>query len=162
MPEGALVLLVGPPASGKSTYAAALVAAGVVAPGDVLSSDDVRAELTGSAEDIARDRAVFVRLRRDLSERLAAGRTTVVDATNLWPRKRARHVRVAREHGRPVVAVLFEVPVGELLARNAARERSVPVPAVLGMARQMRENVTEDALRAEGADVVLRATSAAP
>ena len=49
---GALVLLVGPPAAGKSTLAVSLVAAGEVHPDDVLSTDTYREVPTGDALDI--------------------------------------------------------------------------------------------------------------
>lgn len=152
------MLLVGPPASGKSTLAAALVAAGEVAEDDVLSTDAYRVLLTGDALDTSRDRQVWSLLRRELVPRMAEGRTTVVDATNLFPRRRARHLRVAAEHGRPVVAIRFDVAIGELLARNEARGRGVPPGGLVGMAVHMVRHVRDEALLEEGIDVVLAAT----
>jgi predicted kinase len=151
-----LVLLVGPPAAGKSTLAAALVAAGVVAPDDVLSTDRYRELITGDATDTGQDRQMWVRLRADLVERMAAGRTTVVDATNVYPRRRARHVRVAHEHGRPVLAICFDVPLPDLLARNRVRDRVVRPAAIIGMAEQMA-SLDAEVLLAEGIGVVLDA-----
>lgn len=152
-----MVLLVGPPASGKSTLAAAFVAAGWVEPDDVLSSDRYREALTGDASDTSADRRMWVQLRQDLVERMAAGATTVVDATNLFERRRARHIRVAKEHGRPVIAVRFDVPLGELVARNAARARVVPAGALAGMAGEMASSIHDDVLVAEGVDDVVTA-----
>lgn len=155
-PDGSLVLLVGPPASGKSTLAASLVDAGIVEPGDVLSSDAYRQALTGDARPSGADRRMWVQLRRDLVERMAAGRTTVVDATNLFPRRRARHIRVAEAHGRPVVAVRFHADVDDLLGRNAARSRQVHSAAIVEMAAQDR-TTTDDELFAEGVGSVIDA-----
>ncbi|MDP9419992.1 MAG: AAA family ATPase [Actinomycetota bacterium] len=157
IPVGALVVLVGAPAAGKSTFAARLVEAGVVDAHDVLSADALRQEITGDASDTSRDRKVFARIRGEVDDRLRAGRTTVVDATGLWPRRRARHLTVARDHGRPTVAVRFPTPITELLARNAARSRIVPPGAVVGMARQLESGATAEHLRAEGFDLVVDA-----
>jgi predicted kinase len=156
-PAGALVLLVGPPGAGKSTLAAALVAAGEVAADDVLCADTQRQRLTGDALDTSRDRNVWARLRRDLDTRLADGRTTVVDATNLFPRRRARHLAVARTRRRPVVAIRFDEPLEVLLARNGARARTVRTGAVVEMALQMADAVSDEALLAEGVGAVVPA-----
>lgn len=155
-PDGSLVLLVGPPASGKSTLAASLIDAGIVEPGDVLSSDAYRQALTGDARPSESDRRMWVQLRRDLVERMAAGRTTVVDATNVFPRRRARHIRVAQAHGRPVVAVRFHVDVDDLLGRNAARSRQVHAAAIVDLAAQDRAT-SDDDLLAEGVEAVIDA-----
>jgi len=154
---GSLVLLVGAPAAGKSTLADALVAAGEVAAGDVLSTDTYREVLTGGALDLRRDRKVWSHVREQLTERMAAGRTTVVDATNLFPRRRARHIAVAREYGRRVVAVRFDVPAADLLERNEARERALRPNVVVSMAVEMDQHADLETLKAEDVDVVLAA-----
>jgi len=148
--------LVGAPAAGKSTLASALVAAGEVDPDDVLSTDTYREVLTGDALDLTSDRKVWVQVRERLVEKMAAGRTTVVDATNLFARRRARHIRVAREHGRPVVAIRFEVPAAELLKRNEQRNRVLAENVVITMAVEMEEHSAADALATE-VDLVLDA-----
>ena len=153
---GALVLLVGPPAAGKSTLAAAFVAAGEVDADDVLSTDSYREVLTGDALDLTSDRKVWAQVRERLVEKMAAGRTTVVDATNLFARRRARHIRVAREFGRPVIAIRFDVAAAELLARNETRKWVVRPNIVVTMAVEMEEHGGVDALAAE-VDVVLDA-----
>jgi len=150
------VLLVGAPAAGKSTLAAALVAAGEVAADDVLSTDTYREVLTGDALDLTSDRKVWVHVRARLVEKMAAGRTTVVDATNLFARRRARHIRVAREYGRPVVAIRFDVPAADLLERNERRERMLQENVVVTMAVEMEEHARPDDLAAE-VDLVLDA-----
>jgi predicted kinase len=156
LPPGALVLLVGPPAAGKSTLAAALIAAGEVEPDDVLSTDTYREVLTGDALDLTSDRKVWVQVRARLVEKMAAGRTTVVDATNLFARRRARHIRVAREYGRPVVAIRFEVSAADLLERNEQRERVLADNVVVTMAVEMEEHGRADDLATE-VDLVLDA-----
>jgi len=157
IPAGSLVLLVGPPAAGKSTLAAALVAAGEVAAGDVLSSDTYREVLAGDALELRQDRKVWAHVREQLDARMVAGRTTVVDATNLFPRRRARHIGVAREHGRQVVAIRFAVPAAELLARNETRERRLRPNVVVTMAVEMDQHADLETLKGEDVDLVLDA-----
>ena len=156
VPAGALVLLVGPPAAGKSTLTAALVAAGEVDADDVLSTDTYREVLTGDALDLTSDRKVWVQVRQRLVQKMVAGRTTLVDATNLFPRRRARHIALAREHGRPVVAIRFEVAAAELLERNEQRQRELRPNVVVTMAMEMEEHAGTDAL-ADEVDIVLDA-----
>lgn len=153
-PPGALVLLVGPPASGKSTFAAALVAAGFVDARDVLVADRYRAHLTGDPRDLSADRRVWPLLRLALRERLALGHTTVVDATNVHAAKRGRHLRVAQGFGAPVVAVRFDVPIDELLDRNRRRTRVVPERPLRELAGAT-EALDDEALLAEGVDEVV-------
>jgi len=118
----------------------------------VLATDRERARLTGDAAD----RRLWPLLRLALRERLALGRTTVVDATNVHAAKRGRHVRVAQGLGRPVVAVRFRVDVDELLARNARRRRSVPEGPLREMAAV--DAALDDAtLLADGVDEVVLA-----
>jgi len=155
-PEGSLVVLVGAPGAGKSTLAAALVAAGVVAAEDVLSTDVYREQLSGDALDLTQDRKVWNQVREQLDERMAAGRTTVIDATNIIARRRARHIRIAREHGRPVVAVRFAVDAAELIRRNETRTRVVRPNVVVTLAVGMEE-ASAEVLAAEDIDLVLDA-----
>ena len=158
-PDGSLVLLVGAPASGKSTLARALVAAGEIGPHAVVCADDYRELLTGSHDDLGHERRVFRVVRMTLQERLSQGATVVLDATNLSGKRRRRHMAVAKEHARPVVAVRFDVPVKELLARNAVRRRQVPPGAIVIMSRRLASDATAEHLLAEGCAVVHDADS---
>ena len=153
-PEGSLVLLVGPPASGKSTLTRALVASGEVSRHAVVCADDYRELITGSSGDLGHERRIFRVIRMTLHERLAQHATVVVDSTNLSPSRRRKHMAVAAEYDRPVVAVRFDVPVKELLARNVNRRRQVPPGAIVVMARQMASGATAAHLADEGFDAV--------
>lgn len=154
--DGPVVLLVGAPASGKSTFAAGLVAAGTVAPEDVLSSDAIAAARAadGGARGGGNRDNVFAELRRQLRDRAASGRATVVDATHLWPRRRGQHLRIGRSNGRPVVAVVLTVGLDELLRRNESRPRPVPPGAVVLMSRQA-DALDPVTLYDEGFDLVM-------
>ena len=134
VPADALVVLIGAAGSGKSTFAGHHFV-----PDCVVSSDRLRAEMTG----VATDAVVFAELHRRVQARLAGGHLAVVDATNsdwMW---RGQLVAGARGYGRPAVAIVFEVPVDVCLARNAARAMTVPASVV----RRQVADVTRDVER---------------
>jgi predicted kinase len=116
LPEPYLVVLVGPAGCGKTTFAARHFA-----PDTVVSSDALREAIAGDAGDQSRNRVVFETLHREVERRLAAGRTTVVDATNVERHARRALVRIAERAGLPAVAIVFDLPLPVVLARNAAR-----------------------------------------
>ncbi len=122
LPEPCLVVLVGPAGSGKTTFAARHFA-----PDEIVSSDALREAITGDAADQSANRAVFTALHREVGRRLAAGLTTVVDATNVERHARRALVRLGDRSGRPVVAIVLDLPLVVTLARNGRRPgRAVP------------------------------------
>jgi predicted kinase len=74
-----------------------------------------------------------------LRECIAAGRSFVVDNTNLTAVTRARYIVPARDSGYIVIGYYFRSAVGECLARNAQRpaEQRVPDIAIRGSARRL-------------------------
>src|ERR1700758_5505280 len=102
IPELALVVLVGPSGSGKSTLARSLFK-----PTEVISSDFCRGLVSDDENDQAATNDAFEVLHFIARKRLAAGRLTVVDATNVQPEARKPLVALAREfHCLPVALVL--------------------------------------------------------
>ena len=106
-----MVIFVGLPASGKSTY---------------------------YLENFA---ATHVHVSKDLLPRggrqepliekaLAAGRSVVVDNTNPSPVIRAPLIAIGRRHGARIVGYFFEVDVKTALVRNRGREGKGRVPDV--------------------------------
>jgi predicted kinase len=115
-----LIVLVGLPGSGKSTWAARQGTG-------ILSSDAVREILTDDAENQAVNRLVFPTLRYLLVMRVKAGmEATVLDATSLTPKERRSWVRTAEALGCDAEAVFFETPLAACKSRNVARSRVVP------------------------------------
>jgi predicted kinase len=145
----ALVLLVGPSGGGKSTWAAARFPARAV-----LSSDAFRELVAGDAADQGASGDAFRILHAVARSRLRRGLLTVIDATNLTPAARRPLVREGRRFGRQCVAVVFDPPVDEALARNARRPgRLVPEDVVRWHASLMPS--ARDALAVEGYDRVI-------
>ena len=149
IPADALVLLIGPAASGKSTWAATRFP-----PSQVLSSDAFREMVADDASDQAATRDAFRLLHLVARARVERGLLTVIDATNLQRAARTALLGLAARNGRPTIAVVLDVPLDELLARNAARARSVPAEVVRRHHAQLAAAVAD--LAEEGYQSILR------
>ena len=134
IPGDALVVLVGAAASGKSRFAREKFR-----PTQILSSDAFRGMVADDESDQSATEEAFDLLERAASSRLSRGLLTVIDATNLESWVRFRLLDLAARHGRPAVALVFEVPGEALLDRDARRaDRRVGDAVVKQHARQLR------------------------
>ena len=116
VPELSLVVLIGVSGSGKSTFGRTHFR-----PTEVISSDFCRGLVADDENDQAATPLAFQLLDYIAGLRLAAGRLTVVDATNVQPEARRRLVALAREHDVLPVAIVLDVPERVALDRNASR-----------------------------------------
>ena len=88
IPKLSLVVLIGSSGSGKSTFARRHFL-----PTEILSSDVCRGWVADEPTDQAATKDAFEVLHHIAGKRLARGRLTVVDATNVQPESRAPLVR---------------------------------------------------------------------
>jgi predicted kinase len=140
-PQKRIVLAIGLPGSGKSTY---FRRKGIVP----LSSDLIRQLLYDHPAEQRLPHYVFEALRHLLRLRLLAGqRVSYVDATNLTRRDRRHFFSIARSFGGVVDALYFDVPLEVCLERNLRRARRVPEAAVRRMARQLEPPAVEEGFR---------------
>ncbi|MEW1659571.1 polynucleotide kinase-phosphatase [Streptomyces sp. NPDC093707] len=123
VPDLSLVVLVGATGSGKSTFAARHFK-----PTEVISSDYCRGLVSDDENDQSASGDAFEVLHFIVGKRLAAGRLTVVDATNVLEESRAQLVRLAREYDVPPVAIVLDVPEQLCAERNATRADRAGLP----------------------------------
>ncbi len=119
-----LVVLVGATGSGKSTFARRHFK-----PTEVVSSDFCRGLVADDENDQSASRDAFDVLHYIAGKRLAAGRLTVVDATNVQQEARRQLVRLARTHDVLPVAIVLDLPEQVCRERNAARPDRAGMPA---------------------------------
>src|SRR5437868_1455571 len=117
IPNLSLVVLIGPSGSGKSTFARKHFR-----PTEVLSSDACRALVSDDENDQAVTNEAFQVLHFVAARRLALGRLTVVDATNVQPEARRPLVELARQYHCLPVAVVLNLPERVCQERNRSRD----------------------------------------
>ena len=127
--EPILEVLVGLPASGKSTYAERRKKEGWV----VCSSDTVRAELYGDENVQGDGGKVFKVLHDRIKENILLGNNVVYDATNLQTKRRRSFLNEMEHYMCKKAAVVFLTPYRTCLENNRNRERKVPDRVIKGM-----------------------------
>jgi predicted kinase len=131
-PKGFVVLTIGLPGSGKTTW---FKRRGVTP----LSSDMLRSILFDDITEQRYQGLVFSTLRSLLRARLIAKMPwNYVDATNLSPHERRQWIKMAKSFGYDVQAVFFDVPLEICLERNRRRERTVNDEVMHKMAERLR------------------------
>ncbi len=131
-PKGAVVLAIGLPGSGKSTW----FKRHNIIP---LSSDLMRTLLFDDVTEQRYQDLVFSTLRSLLRARMIAKRPwNHVDATNLSPKERRSWIKLAHDFGYDTHAVFFDVPTEVCIERNRKRGRNVPDDVIQRMAQKLR------------------------
>jgi alkanesulfonate monooxygenase SsuD/methylene tetrahydromethanopterin reductase-like flavin-dependent oxidoreductase (luciferase family)/predicted kinase len=148
LPAPCVVVLVGPGAAGKSTWAAERFAADLV-----VSSDRLRALVGAGEDDLAASADAFALLEEVVKQRIRRRLTTVIDTLGLDGDRRRNWLALAREQGIPCVAVAFDTPAAECRRRN--RERAKRIPADVLTAQLKTWGSVKEELPDEGYDEIL-------
>ncbi|MGB6474240.1 MAG: polynucleotide kinase-phosphatase [Candidatus Sulfotelmatobacter sp.] len=137
VPELSLVLLVGPSGCGKSTFARQHFK-----PTEVLSSDYCRGLVSDNENDQTATKEAFEVLHFIARKRLAAGRLTVIDATNVQPDSRKPLVALAREFHVMPIAIVFDFSEKLCHERNRNRpNRDFGPHVVRNQSQQLRRSI---------------------
>jgi len=137
IPELSLVVLVGPSGCGKSSFARAHFK-----PTEVLSSDFCRGLVSDDENAQAATKDAFEVLHFIARKRLAAGRLTVVDATNVQPEARKPLVALAREFHVLPVAIVLNLPEKLCHERNHNRpDRQFGPHVIRNQSQQLRRSL---------------------
>jgi predicted kinase len=148
IPERALVMLIGASGSGKSSFARKHFQ-----PSQVVSSDYCRALVCDDEADQGATRDAFDLLHYIVGKRLAYGKLTVVDATNVEANARRSLLSLAREYRFAPVAIVLDIGEDAALRQNFRREeRKVPTDAVRSQYRELQ--TSRKAIAKEGFSTV--------
>ncbi|MFD8215633.1 polynucleotide kinase-phosphatase [Streptomyces sp. NPDC059697] len=118
-----LVVLIGASGSGKSTFAHRHFK-----PTEVISSDFCRGLVADDENDQSASGDAFDVLHYIAGKRLAAGRRTVVDATNVQQESRRQLIELAKKHDVLPIAIVLDVPEEVCAERNASRTDRADMP----------------------------------
>src|SRR5438067_935073 len=137
MPELSLVVLVGASGCGKSTFARQHFK-----PTEVLSSDYCRGLVSDNENEQAATNDAFEVLHFIARKRLAAGKLTVIDATNVQPDSRKPLVVLAREFHVMPIAIVLDFPEKLCHERNRNRpDRDFGPHVVRNQSQQLRRSL---------------------
>lgn len=137
-----LLLLVGIPGSGKSTWAQEFVSAHPRY--RIVSTDVIRAELYGGEAVQGDWRQIWDRVIAQWQQGIVAIRRgdldgVIYDATNARRRQRRQAIAAARQMGfSSITLVWFDLPLSVALERNEMRSRQVPPEIIAAMDRHLR------------------------
>jgi len=143
-----IVLLCGPAACGKSTFAQRHFR-----PTHILSSDWARGRVCDDERDQRFNTQAFALVRYLTELRLGLNRLCVVDSTALTPPHRREFVDLAKRFQVPSVIFLFDVPLEICIERDRQRERSVGAAVI--ERHYLAFGQTKTDIRQEGFDQIV-------
>ena len=144
IPLHSLVIMVGPACSGKSRTASRKFD-----PYEIMSSEDVRYELTGDYRRMDINDVVFKEIHRRTQLKLELGERVVVDATNLRKKDRMGLADIALRIGVPVFYIVCQRTLDDKIAGAKRSWRGSATGIVIKHDNVFRTN-ERDILRGDG------------
>jgi len=129
-----LIMMVGIVASGKSYYAEKIAIEGNMI---ILSSDSLREELYGDANNQENNGELFIELHRRVKENLIQGKNVIIDSTNISSKKRMAFLQELNKIPCEKICCFIATPYEKCLEQNNKRDRKVPEYVI----RRMYENI---------------------
>lgn len=132
-PRAGLLIPIGAPGSGKSTYVQKMYPQL-----KNVSMDEERKRLCGDMSDMSKNQEAYENCFKELKNLMRNRTSAIWDATNTTKKIRRRLVDLARQNGVEVVMMYFDLPLGLVLERNRNRDRVVPEDVVVKYYNQMQ------------------------
>lgn len=129
-----LILLVGPPGCGKSTFAKNLNSDDTKV---YLSSDLVRKELYGDESCQDSPEIVFETMKERAHTALSNGASVIWDATNMTRKSRASALSCATTETKKIAVVIFAT-IDKCIKRDGERERTVGKDIIMRMLKNFQ------------------------
>jgi predicted kinase len=135
-------VMVGAPGSGKSTEAKKIADREKAV---IVSGDDIRAELYGSAQIQGNWTEIHDRIEEEVEKAAALGRTVILDGTHYRAAYRRQAIAMLNSYGYVrVEAVVVNPSLATCLARNfQRRERNVPDYVIKEMHGKLQPSLKE-------------------
>ena len=133
--KNTLVVLVGVPGSGKTTFAKLLKNGGMVH----VSTDEIREEILGSASDQSQGDKVFAIAYKRMQDAGKEKKDCVFDATSRTVKDRKVLIDKAKGYFDFVICYYSNTDLQTCLKRNQERERPVPQEVIERMWRQLQK-----------------------
>lgn len=134
-------VMVGAPGGGKSTKANEIAKLGHA---EVISGDDIRAELYGSAEIQGNWAEVHDRIEELVAEAAAKGKDVILDGTHYRSSYRKEAITLLRCHGYTnVEAMVVNPSLATCQARNFRRSRHVPDYVISSMYEKLQSSLRQ-------------------
>lgn len=125
-----LIVLVGVPASGKSTIAENIKDESF----DIHSSDAIRKELYGSEQILGNPAEIFNLMYKRTLDSLNSGKNVIYDSTNISRKDRIRLLNfISKINNLSKECIIAAATIDTIFERNKNRERKVPENVILNM-----------------------------